>query len=125
MLKAAPEIGGRTTEKARRMLPERAYETERPRSTHVSSVRVGDWLLTNAVWENSLGSYQLETGIRYMNQIEATGRPRFELIQHDWSNFDAANDVIIKALRKQWRPYRISAFMENLKDRRRTHATIL
>lgn len=98
-------------------LPPRSPESELPKSTAVSTVRVGDLLLTNAIWENGTGSYEPETGVRFMDEIGPDGRPVFVLIQHRWRDFAKANDVIARAVRKGWGSRRISDFMENLKHR--------
>jgi hypothetical protein len=93
-----------------------------PRSeSHGHAEIDGRWILTHAVWRNSLGSYQPETGIRDLRDVdEKTERPRFDLIQHGWRDFQAAQSVIEKGLRKGWPVHRISDVMERLsRDRRR------
>lgn len=94
-----------------------------PRSTKISEMRYGNLLLTNAVWENSYGSYQPETGVRFLDQIH-DGRPRFELVQHGWVDFVAANDLIIRGIRKGWNASRITDFLCRLKERNRRPATV-
>ena len=94
-----------------------------PRSTKMSEMRYGNLLLTNAVWENSYGSYQPETGVRFMDQIH-DGRPRFELVQHGRMDFVAANDLIIRGIRKGWDTSRITDFLRLIKERKRPRATV-
>lgn len=81
----------------------------------------GRWLLTHAVWRNSYGSYQPETGVRDLHEIEADnhGRPRFDLIQHGWQDFAAAEAIIVKGLRKGWSPFRVGEAMDRLSRNRR------
>ncbi len=100
------------------MMPERANESELPRSTGVSKLQIDNFLLTNSVWENSMGSYEPETGVRYLDQTDTDGRARFVLIQHRWRDFQAANDLIVKALRKGWPAWRIEDLMCKLKERK-------
>lgn len=104
---------------------EHIYEEDLPKSIPVSQVREGDWFLTNAVWRNSYGSFQPETGVRFMNLFGPDERPLFELIEHGWRDFDAANDVIIKGLRKGWGTGRIADLMTNLKRRRKSRPKVL
>lgn len=82
----------------------------------------GRWLLTHGIWHPTLpwgghGS-EYETGVRFLDQVQEDGRPRFELIQHGWKNFRAAGDIIERGLRKAWTPGRITDFMRNLDERR-------
>jgi len=75
----------------------------------------GRWLLTHAIWRNSHGSCQPETGVRDLTDVDTeTGRPRFDLIQHGWVNFAKAQAVIEKGLRKGWSPFRISEVMDRI-----------
>lgn len=70
-------------------------------------------LLTHAVWRGSA-----ETGIRFLNEPDINGRPRFEIIQHGWRNIDAAQKFIIDGLTKGWDVWRITKVMEYVKNRR-------
>lgn len=83
-----------------------------PRSESRGTVEDGDLLLTHAVWRNSMGSCQPETGVRHNGTW-------LGLVEHGWHDFDAATPIILHALRKRWSLYRISTFMERLAERRR------
>lgn len=93
-----------------------------PRSTQISIREEGPWILTNGVWENSYGSYQPETGVRHRERLDERGRMQFGLVQHGWIDFDAADDVILRGLRKGWSCDRIETLMARLKERRRIRA---
>lgn len=97
---------------------------DRPRYESMGSAEIdGRWILTHALWFNStsFGGGQPETGIRDLRVVDGeTGRPRFDLIQHGWRDFQAAQSVIEKGLRKGWPPFRISDLMDRLsRDRRK------
>jgi hypothetical protein len=80
----------------------------------------GRWILTHAIWRNSYGSCQPETGVRDLTDVdEKTGRPRFDLIQHGWMNFEKAHYVIEKGLRKGWSPFHISEVMDRIPKNKR------
>jgi len=75
----------------------------------------GRWLLTHAIWRNSHGSCEPETGVRDLAAVDVkTGRPRFDLIQHRWPSFTKAQAVIEKGLRKGGSPLRISEVMDRI-----------
>jgi len=79
----------------------------------------GRWVLTHVIWHPTLpyGGHGNcpETGVRDMTDVDAaTGRPRFDLIQHGWYDFAKAEAVITKGLRKGWSPFRISEAMDRI-----------
>jgi hypothetical protein len=75
----------------------------------------GRWLLAHAIWCNSYGDCHPETQVRDLTDVdEKTGRPRFDLIQHGWMNFEKAHTVIENGLRKGWSPFRISEVMDRI-----------
>lgn len=87
------------------------------------------WLLTHAVWRPTLpwGGHgeQPETGVRDLADVdEKTNRPRFDLIQHGWHDFQRAERFIIAGLRKGWSPFRISEAMERAKHWGRKRASV-
>ena len=71
-----------------------------PQCKQVSAVYAEGVCLTNAIWCNSYGSYQPETGIR--------NDDGFHLIEHGWEDWPAVNTIILMALRKNWEPSRIN-----------------
>ena len=78
--------------------------------------RTDRWLLTNMEWHpnNWFGDFaQYETGVRAVVDGEVV-RGSFELIQHGWPDFEAANDVILRGLEKEWSPYKIADIMERI-----------
>ena len=75
--------------------------------------------LTHAEWHNGYGCCY-ETGVR------PTGSPDdFELIQHGWGDFRAAERLILRALKKGWDAHRIFKVMDFLKHRRRVKPTFI
>lgn len=82
----------------------------------------GKWLLTHAIWHPTtlagIGNCP-ETGVRFLGSFESDERPRFELIQHGWHDFEAAEAIIVRGLRKHWSTDRIADLMQKLVDRRR------
>jgi len=100
-----------TQERAQHGLP---YAEQR------GSVTTQDWLLTNVIWHRCYGeeSGSYETGIRRVRLGKAVDGS-FDLIQHGWVNFDAANRVILSRLNRGWSAYRIATFMDFLSGRKR------
>lgn len=95
-----------------------------PYSKFIGASDAGDFFLTHVIWHNSLGSNQPETGVRR----KADGKivqDSFHLIQHGVCNFDFAEPLILRGLRKGWGANRISDFVERLAKRRRVRATVL
>lgn len=104
---------------------EEAIAQGRPYSESRGAAQIGDdWLLTHVIWHPTgpWGEYLSdchETGVRFLRDIKADGRPRFELIQHGWRNFTAAQRIIERGLRKGWDADRIATLMDFIKSRRR------
>jgi hypothetical protein len=98
-------------------------EERGPRSTRFPPRETEDYFLSNAVWENSHGSFQPETGVRRRKPDGTWGE--FFLIEHGWLDFETANDIILRALRKGWDNCRIGDFMQKLKLRRRPRGRVL
>jgi hypothetical protein len=100
-----------------------------PYSEMRRSARIdGRWQLTHAVWHNSFDVRPgcPETGVRDLEDVDSkTGRPRFDLIQHGWWDFDRAEAVIAKGLRKGWSPFRISEAMERARNWGRARAPVM
>lgn len=76
------------------------------------------YLLTHAEW-NSMPEYfsrgHNETGIRFIKNGEVQKEP-FWLIQHGWSNYKKAGEIIKKLLDKGRNEYQIDAVLERLKN---------
>lgn len=84
-------------------------------------VRVIDdrWVITNAIWHNSHGSNEPETGLRDITDIGEDGKPKFHLLQHyGCFDFQLVNRTIEKAIRKGWSCERIAWFQMRLTDRK-------
>jgi hypothetical protein len=81
----------------------------------VSSYRDDKYLLTHAIWRNSYGSVQPETGVRFARQDGTYDD--FRLIQHGWLSFKDAENVILRGLNKGWSASRIEDLMCRVKDR--------
>jgi hypothetical protein len=98
---------------------------DRPYSEARGAVDVdGVWLLTHVIWHPMMpwGGHGCapETGVRFLKEPDAKGRPRFELIQHGWSDFRRAQNVIERGLRKGWQVDRIAAVMDRVKPKTST-----
>lgn len=91
-----------------------------PRCDNIRSVTLPDYFLSHAIWRNSLGSYQPETGVRKI--VGGEVQKDFRLIQHGVGNFDFAEPLIIRGLRKGWDTSRIADFVYWLAQRRRVKA---
>jgi len=108
-----------------------AAENEHPYTEPIGHAEIdGRWVLTHVIWHPTLpwGGHgnQPETGVRDRQDVDtATGRERFDLIQHGWRDFKRAEAVIVKGLRKGWSPFRISEAMERAKNWGRKRATVL
>lgn len=89
-----------------------------PWSESVGHVDFGGFYLTHAIWHNSLGSYQPETGVR----SHAANLKDFRLIQHNSSNWPMVTVVTLSALSKGWNEYRIGTLIEWLDRRYRRNA---
>ena len=95
----------------------KASETELvfPCSIPAGSYQDGKYLITHAIWRNSYGSVQPESGIRFAQPDASYGD--FRLIQHGWLDFSKAEQVILHALGKGWGVLRIEDFMCRLRER--------
>jgi hypothetical protein len=95
---------------------------EPPYSASRGEVDEPDFLLTHAEWHPSsmhgIDRGCPETGVRRKVDGQIV-KGSFELIQHGWWNFDAAGALILRALRKGWDTYRISALMNWMRETRR------
>lgn len=89
-----------------------------PHSISCGHVDFGGFYLTHAIWRNSYGSYQPETGVR----THASGLEDFRLIQHNSDNWPMVTVVTLAALSKDWDAYRIGNVIEWLHKRRRRAA---
>ena len=95
-----------------------------PWSECKASVTIDDrWFLTHVIWHPTMiwGGHDdlYETGVRFLDEPGVDGRPRFELIEHGWTDHQAAEDIIVHALRKGWDVPRIFHFMVRLKELKR------
>lgn len=92
-----------------------------PRSENCGHVDFGGYYLTHAIWRNSYGSYQPETGVR----THAGGLKDFRLIQHNSDDWPMVTVVTLAGLSKGWDTERIGDLIEWLHARRRKAATLL
>ena len=90
-----------------------------PRSESRGMVEAGGFLLTHAVWRNSMGSCQPETGVR----SHAAGLKDFRLIQHDCDDWPMVTVVTLAGLSKGWDGGRIGDLIGWLHSRKRRKAT--
>lgn len=84
-----------------------------PYSESVAHVDFGGFYLTHAIWHNSYGSYQPETGVR----SHALGLKDFRLIEHGSNNWPMVTVVTLAALSKGWDAHRIATLIEWLHHR--------
>jgi hypothetical protein len=90
-----------------------------PRSEPCGHVDFGGYFLTHAIWRNSYGSYQPETGVRtYANNLKD-----FRLIQHNSDDWPMVTVVTLAGLSKGWDAYRIGNLIEWLHNRNRRKVT--
>ena len=94
-----------------------------PCSIPAGSYKDKNYLLTHAIWRNSYGSVQPETGVRFAKSDGSYDD--FCLIQHGWMNFVKAEQVILKGLRKGWGPSRIENLMCRVRERSTPRARFL
>lgn len=78
-----------------------------PYSESIGHVDFGGYYLTHAIWHNSYGSHQPETGVR----SHASGLKDFRLIQHDCKEWPLVTAVTLAALSKGWDAYRIAELL--------------
>ena len=99
-----------------------------PYTVFVSEQKHADFYLSNVEWHpNSwFGDIpQYETGVRPVRDgVVVTDPGSFFLVQHGWSDFERADDIIVKALRKGWDAGRITVLIDWLRDRRRPWARL-
>lgn len=89
-----------------------------PRSESKGRVDFGGFYLTHAIWRNSYGSYQPETGVR----THAAGLKDFRLIQHGCADWPFVTAVTLAALSKGWDSERIGRLIEWWSRRRKNCA---
>lgn len=91
-------------------------ESERePHIQHVAEYKAPDLYLTHCIWHNGYGACP-ETGVRrVVNGV--VDRSSFELVQHSWHDFGAAQEIIIRGHRKGWDALRIANAMEFIRSR--------
>lgn len=95
---------------------EEHWDKSRPFSQSAGSFVGDDYVLTHARWWplGEEGTGCPETGVRDQSRPGS-----FELIQHGWSDFNAAEKLILRALRKGWDTYRIGTLMDWMRTRHR------
>jgi len=86
-----------------------------PCSIPAGSHKDGKYLLTHAIWRNSYGSVQPETGVRFARPDGSYDG--FCLIQHGWLDFQAAENIILRGLQKGWQVSRIEDLLCRIRDR--------
>lgn len=86
-------------------------------------VEFGGFYLTHAIWRNSYGSYQPETGVR-RKQVDGT-YAEFELVQHNNDNWPLVTAVLLAGLSKGWRSDRIANVIEWLGKRNKIKARVM
>lgn len=86
-----------------------------PRSESIGHVDFGGYYLTHAIWRNSYGSYEPETGVR----TRAAAFKDFQLIQHYCDDWPFVTVVTLAGLSKRWDTYRIGRLLEWWGRRRR------
>jgi hypothetical protein len=92
-----------------------------PHCEPVQHVDFGGYYLTHAIWHNSYGSYQPETGVR----TRAADLKDFRLIEHGCDNWPMVTIVTLAGLSKGWGANRIARVIEWLHARRRPRARFL
>ena len=104
------------------MTPTKAMEYgDEPHFDHVATRWYPDCVMTHAIWHNSYGSREPETGLLMVEEGTAIA-DSFRLIQHYTSDFDLAERVIIRGFRKSWDAYKIAQTVEWLGKRGRKPA---
>ena len=89
-----------------------------PKSENMGHVDFGGFYLTHAIWRNSYGSYQPETGVR----SHAAGLKDFRLIQHDCDDWPLVTVMALAGLSKGWDAERIGRAIEWRHHRNRRRA---
>lgn len=89
-----------------------------PKCESRGHVDFGGFYLTHAIWRNSYGSYEPETGVR----SHAAGLKDFRLIQHGSDNWPMVTVVALAALSKGWDTGRIADVIGHLHARQKRMA---
>ena len=95
-----------------------------PYSKSVSVTWFHDCVLTHAIWHNSYGSCEPETGLRLVEDGEPV-KDSFRLYQHYTRDFALAERVIVRGFRKGWDEIRTARLVEWIGKRKRVRATVL
>ena len=90
-----------------------------PHSESISHVDFNGFYLTHAIWYNSYGSYQPETGVR----TKAGFYDDFRLIQHGSDDWPMVTVVALAGLHKGWNTERIGDVIGWLHGRNRKRRT--
>jgi hypothetical protein len=93
-----------------------------PHMESIKQTKTEDYFLTHCIWHNGYGPCP-ETGARHV----ANGglQKDFHLIQHGVRDFDFAEPIILRGLRKKWDVCRISDLIAWLYNRRRPRAVFI
>ncbi len=91
-----------------------------PHSESIAHVDFGGFYLTHAIWHNSYGSYQPETGVR----THADKFKSFRIIEHGCNDWPLVTVVSLAALAKGWDTNRIARLLEWWGSRRRKRARV-
>lgn len=86
-----------------------------PSSENKGHVDFGGFYLTHAIWRNSYGSYQPETGVR----SHAAGLKDFRLIEHGCDDWPLVTVMTLAGLSKGWDAERIGRVIEFQHSRNR------
>lgn len=90
-----------------------------PYSESCGHVDFGGFYLTHAIWHNSYGSYQPETGVR----TRAGNLKDFRLIQHDCDDWPLVTVLCLAGLSKGWDTDRIADVIRWVGTRNRKRQT--
>ena len=88
-----------------------------PMSISRGSFRAEDFYLTHAIWRNSYGSSQPETGVRTVSGGKVNDD--FQLIEHGCPDFEWASPLILRLLRSGRATHRVGEIVGWLWQRRR------
>jgi hypothetical protein len=91
-----------------------------PYSESIGHIDFGGYYLTHAIWHNSYGSYQPETGVRSY----AADLKDFRLIEHGCNDWPLVTIVTLAGLSKGWDACRIARIIEWWGHRRRKRARV-
>ena len=90
-----------------------------PYCQSIGHVDFGGYYLTHAIWHNSYGSRQPETGVR----SHAANLKDFRLIQHGSDDWPLVTIVTLAGLSKGWDEYRVGEVVGWLHARERKRRT--